>query len=68
MSERWVDVSHEALIRGWPRLRGWIEEDRAGLRLHRRLTEAAEEWHKAAEKFESKRFCSDKGTIRSVRE
>lgn len=46
MSERWVDVSHEALIRGWPRLRGWIEEDRAGLRIHRRLTQAAEEWHK----------------------
>jgi serine/threonine protein kinase/WD40 repeat protein len=42
--ERWVDVSHEALIRAWPRLRGWIEEDRAGLRLHRRLTEAAHEW------------------------
>lgn len=44
MSERWVDVSHEALIRGWPRLRRWIEEDRAGLRIHRRLTEAALEW------------------------
>jgi WD40 repeat protein len=40
----WVDVSHEALIRGWPRLRSWIEEDRAGLRVHHRLTEAAHEW------------------------
>ncbi len=40
----WVEVSHEALIRGWPRLRGWVEEDRAGLRVHRRLTEAAGEW------------------------
>jgi WD40 repeat protein len=39
-----VDVSHEALIRGWPRLRKWIEEDRAGLRILRRLTEAAREW------------------------
>src|SRR5262249_13400535 len=39
-----VEVAHEALIRGWPKLRGWIEEDRAGLRLHRRLTEAAHEW------------------------
>jgi WD40 repeat protein/energy-coupling factor transporter ATP-binding protein EcfA2 len=39
-----IDVSHEALIRGWPRLRRWIEEDRAGLRIHRRLTEAAREW------------------------
>jgi len=42
--EPWVEVGHEALIRAWPRLRGWLEEDRAGLRLHRRLTEAAEEW------------------------
>jgi Novel STAND NTPase 1/TIR domain len=41
-----VDVAHEALIRGWPRLRGWIEEDRAALRTHHRLTEAAEEWQR----------------------
>jgi WD40 repeat protein len=39
-----VDVSHEALIRGWPRLRGWIDADRAGLVIHRRLTDAAREW------------------------
>jgi WD40 repeat protein len=44
MSERFLDVSHEALIRGWPRLRGWLDEDRAGLRLQRRITETAEEW------------------------
>lgn len=40
-----VDVSHEALIRGWPRLREWINADRAGLLIHRRLTEAAGEWN-----------------------
>jgi hypothetical protein len=39
-----VDVAHEALIQGWPRLREWIEQDRAVLRVHRRLTEAAREW------------------------
>jgi hypothetical protein len=44
--EEQVDVSHEALIRGWPRLRGWIDEDRAGLLTHRRLTEAAVEWER----------------------
>ena len=42
--ERSVDVSHEALIRGWPKLRQWIDEDRAGLRIHRRLTESAKDW------------------------
>ena len=39
-----VEVAHEALIRGWPRLRGWIDEDRAGLRIQHRLSEAAHEW------------------------
>ena len=39
-----VEVAHEALIRHWPRLRGWLDEDRSGHRLHRRLTEAAQEW------------------------
>ncbi len=42
-----IDVSHEALIRGWPRLSQWVEEDRQGLRMHRRLTEAAEEWQRS---------------------
>ena len=41
---RVVDVAHEALIRDWPKLRGWIDEDREALRAHRRLTEAAGEW------------------------
>jgi WD40 repeat protein/energy-coupling factor transporter ATP-binding protein EcfA2 len=41
-----VDVAHEALIRGWPKLRDWIDADRAGLRVHRRLTDAAGEWQR----------------------
>ncbi|RSM55833.1 hypothetical protein DMB66_35195 [Actinoplanes sp. ATCC 53533] len=39
-----VEIAHEALIQAWPRLRGWVEESRAGLRLHRQLTEAAAAW------------------------
>ncbi|KUJ66098.1 hypothetical protein ACZ90_40305 [Streptomyces albus subsp. albus] len=39
-----VDLAHEALITAWPRLRGWIEEDRGRLRAHRKLTEAARAW------------------------
>jgi WD40 repeat protein len=42
--DAWVDLSHEALIRGWPRVRAWIDEDREALRVHRRITEAAREW------------------------
>lgn len=47
MPRNYVDVSHEALIRGWPRLRAWLDQDRASLRMHRRITEAAEEWQSA---------------------
>ncbi|MFF9378842.1 hypothetical protein ACF1BB_30510 [Streptomyces griseoluteus] len=39
-----VELTHEALIAGWPRLARWIDEDRDRLRLHRRLTEATEAW------------------------
>ncbi|MFI6290524.1 hypothetical protein ACIBEJ_03025 [Nonomuraea sp. NPDC050790] len=39
-----VEIAHEALIRSWPRLRGWLAEDREGLRVHRQITEAAEAW------------------------
>lgn len=42
-----VEVAHEALIREWPRLRGWLDEDREGLRIHRRLTQSAAAWERA---------------------
>jgi signal transduction histidine kinase len=41
-----AEVAHEALIREWPTLREWLDEDREGLRVHRRITEAAREWEK----------------------
>jgi WD40 repeat protein/transcriptional regulator with XRE-family HTH domain len=42
-----VEISHEALLDCWPRLREWIETNRSGLRLHQRLTEAAKGWEDA---------------------
>jgi WD40 repeat protein len=39
-----AEVAHEALIREWPTLRNWLEENREGLRLHRHLTMTAQEW------------------------
>ncbi|MCM2387297.1 hypothetical protein [Streptomyces albipurpureus] len=39
-----VNLAHEALITGWPRLRGWVETDREVLRLHQRLTASARVW------------------------
>jgi WD40 repeat protein len=44
VDEDCVTVAHEALIRGWPRLRAWLAEDRDLLLAHRRLTETAAEW------------------------
>lgn len=41
-----VEVAHEALIREWPLLREWLDENREGLYLHRHLTEAAQAWEK----------------------
>ncbi|MFJ6671558.1 protein kinase [Actinosynnema sp. NPDC091369] len=37
-------LSHEALFTAWPRLRDWIEEDRAGLVQHRRFTDSVRAW------------------------
>ena len=42
-----VEVAHEALLREWPRLREWIEEDTEGRRLRRQITQAATEWDAA---------------------
>ena len=39
-----VEVAHEALLREWPRLRSWLEEDAEGRRLHLHLIGAAREW------------------------
>ena len=42
-----VEVAHEALLREWPRLRGWLDAARADLRLQRRLAQEAAEWEQA---------------------
>jgi WD40 repeat protein/class 3 adenylate cyclase/tRNA A-37 threonylcarbamoyl transferase component Bud32 len=47
LGEGTAEVAHEVLIREWPTLRGWLEEDREGLRLQRRLGDAARIWEAA---------------------
>jgi WD40 repeat protein/DNA-binding SARP family transcriptional activator len=51
-----VELSHEALLREWPRLRAWIDEDREGMRIQRNLNAAAHEWE---------RLQRDEGTLYS---
>ena len=40
-----VEIAHEALIREWPRLRGWLTEDRDELRALQQLASAARSWN-----------------------
>jgi WD40 repeat protein/transcriptional regulator with XRE-family HTH domain len=44
VSDGEVELSHEALLREWPRYRAWLEEDRIGRRVHAHLTAAATGW------------------------
>ncbi|MFY0562860.1 TIR domain-containing protein [Archangium lansingense] len=42
--ENAVEVAHEVLIQTWSTLRGWLDENRRVLSIHRRLTNATNEW------------------------
>ena len=39
-----VEIAHEALLREWSRLRGWIDDHRSDVRLHQRLADATADW------------------------
>jgi hypothetical protein len=39
-----VEVAHEALVRNWPRLVAWLDEERVRLRSRLQLTASAEQW------------------------
>ena len=47
MGEDSVEVAHEALLREWPRLRGWLAEDVQGRALHRHLIGVARAWEQS---------------------
>jgi WD40 repeat protein/transcriptional regulator with XRE-family HTH domain len=42
-----AQITHDALLTAWPRLRSWIEDGMEGLRTRRRVTEAARAWQDA---------------------
>jgi WD40 repeat protein/class 3 adenylate cyclase/transcriptional regulator with XRE-family HTH domain len=44
-----AQISHDVLLRAWPRLRGWLEEDQASWILHGQLNDAAAAWHDSHE-------------------
>jgi energy-coupling factor transporter ATP-binding protein EcfA2 len=47
-----VDVAHEALIRNWPKLRQWLDENRDLLRQQRKIELAAQEWNQHSSKIQ----------------
>jgi WD40 repeat protein len=42
-----AQITHEALLTAWPLLRSWIDADREGMRVRRRLSDAARAWDEA---------------------
>ncbi|MFD2467828.1 nSTAND1 domain-containing NTPase [Amycolatopsis silviterrae] len=44
LDERSVEITHEALLQAWPRLRSWLDQDRAGNLLRQRLEEDSTSW------------------------
>jgi len=63
LGARIIEISHEALIRGWETFRRWLDEDREGRRLHRRLSDDAKEW-----KIQTESGCTDEDLLyRGVR-
>jgi DNA-binding SARP family transcriptional activator/WD40 repeat protein len=40
-----VQLAHESLARSWPRLQGWLDDDRDGQRILHHLASAADSWN-----------------------
>jgi hypothetical protein len=52
--EETVDIAHEALIRGWERLKGWVKEDRAFLEWLKGLRVDLARWKESGELLRGK--------------
>ncbi|HMO56556.1 MAG TPA: WD40 repeat domain-containing protein [Roseiflexaceae bacterium] len=44
LSNTQIEVAHEALVRNWPTLVGWLEDERVSIATRRKLEERALEW------------------------
>ena len=49
LDEDRAQLSHDVLLRAWPRLRGWLEEDQASWILYGQVADAAAAWHDSRE-------------------
>jgi serine/threonine protein kinase/formylglycine-generating enzyme required for sulfatase activity len=44
--ESTIEVAHEALFTGWPRLRDWLDEEGGAARMRERIASAAHDWQR----------------------
>jgi hypothetical protein len=42
-----IQITHEALLRAWPRLQGWLADDRASNPLRQHIEDAAADWQRS---------------------
>lgn len=40
--DTYIDISHESLMRVWDKLKSWVEDETASVRMYKRLSESAE--------------------------
>ncbi len=53
MPDSMLDISHEALIRHWKRLRGWADKEARSAEAYRQLKTGAQQWREAKEEYEA---------------
>jgi WD40 repeat protein/energy-coupling factor transporter ATP-binding protein EcfA2 len=56
-----VEVAHEALIRYWPRLQGWLDRNRSDLQLREAIAIAAQEWENHKDKPDQDHYLIHRG-------
>jgi len=44
-SDSMIDISHESLMRVWDKLKSWVEDESAAVKMYSRLAESAEQFH-----------------------
>lgn len=72
LGEDVAELAHDVVLHESPRLRGWLEEDRERLLLHRHLTEAARAWrelgHDACDLYRGRRLAIAESLFLGCRE
>ncbi|MEP7287148.1 MAG: TIR domain-containing protein, partial [Chloroflexota bacterium] len=66
--DKTFEVAHEALLREWPRLLGWINDARADLPTQNVLHRAVADWREAGEKLDDDEHLARPGRLRDFQD